>query len=226
MNTLALAPEEEQLRRYIPDDTRIKTYTARLKACTTWNEAESCVLIPMIRNEEIPVEKIARKEFYSALKPFLVHIKSLSDTTLWNHFTDIATLLKKQKECGPMAMQSLFSGGIELPVPQPGEEARCIIEVLISPSEKNREKLCMSALLLGIECRKADIRHFDGEQPGLPHAGCYLLSAPAAPMHSLLSYLASLFGTEEAAIQYRSRLLRREGLTFGEAARLAKSEMK
>ena len=40
MDKPILTPEEERLHLYIPDDLRIRSYTARMKACTTWKEAE------------------------------------------------------------------------------------------------------------------------------------------------------------------------------------------
>ena len=154
MDKPILTPEEERLRLYIPDDLRIKTYTARMKACTTWKEAEECVLIPMIRNEGVPLDIIARKEFYSRLTPFLGNIRSLSEVTVWNHFTDMASLLRRQRECGEAALRALLAGGIELPAPKCGEEARYTVEVVITVSENDREKLLMSVLLTGVEYRK------------------------------------------------------------------------
>ncbi len=226
MDKLILTSKEEKLRFYIPDDLRIKTYTARMEACTTWKEAEECVLIPMIRNEGIPLEMIARKEFYSRLVPFLKNIGSRSDVTVWNHFTDMAALLKRQKECGEVAMRTLLAGGIELSAPKPGEEARYTVEVVITVSENDREKLLMSALLIGVEYNKVDLKRFDGGYTGIPNACGYRVCASVASVFGLMSYLSSLFGAKtKVDVRYQSRLIHREGLTLEQTIELAKNEM-
>lgn len=165
MDNPALTPEEERLRLHVPDDLRIRVYTSRMRACTTWREAEECVLVPMIRNEGIPLGIISRKAFYSRVLPFLERIGSRSAVTAWNHFTDMASLLRRQGECDGSAMRTLLSGGVELSAPQPGEEARYTVELVVRASESDREKLSMSALLVGVECRKAAVAGVEGERP-------------------------------------------------------------
>lgn len=226
MNKIELTAEEELLHLYISDALRIKTYTAQMKACRSLKEAEDRVLIPMIRNEGISLDIIARKEFYSRLKPFLKHIKKLSRTTLWNHFTDMAELLKKQKDCDHTALQSLFSGGIELMSPKLGEEAHYTIEVVITASEENSDKLLMSALLTGVECRKVDIKNFDGERMDA-HCDCsYCMTATLSFIIGMMEYMASLFDiNNKVDVQYKSEWVNREQLTLEQAIQLAKSEI-
>lgn len=226
MTDIKLTPEEVELRLYIPDDLRIRTYTTRLGLCKSLKEAEEHVMIPMIRNENIPLELVPREEFYSRIAPFLTGIKKLSRTTLWNHFTDLANLLKRQKDNGPAANLSLFGTGIELPKVQPGEEARYTIEVIITASGEKADSLVMSAVLTGVDYRKVEIKNFDAERLGLQSVCSYSLRGSASMLRQALSYIHSLFGAEaNVSVQYKSDCMDREGITILQAIEWTEDEV-
>lgn len=223
---IELTSEEVELRLYIPDDLRIRTYTTQLRLCKSLKEAEERVMISMIRNENIPLELVSREEFYSRIAPFLTGIKKLSRTTLWNHFTDLANLLKRQKDNEPVANLSLFGTGIELPKVQPGEEARYTIEVIITASGEKADHLIMSAVLTGVDYRKVEIKNFDAERLGLQFVCSYSLRGSVSMLHQALSYIHSLFGAEaKVSVQYISDYMDRDGVTIQQAIEWTEREV-
>ena len=101
---------------------------------------------------EVTKENSEKRDFYTRLRPFIKHLRGSSGTTLFERITRLNEILKREKRCG-----QTFAGilqQIKIEPPKLGEEASCIIELIISSSPENSNVISVSPILVGVEYRK------------------------------------------------------------------------
>lgn len=148
MNIYDLNDYEKDLLPYISDPERIKDYVCRMRTCDTLKDVESRVLIPMVRNEQIPTDKLSKKDFYERLLPFLGHIRKISRNTLWNHMTDLAALLNRQEAVAKKATTiEIFADISEIQRPNPGETVCYELDITITAPLDHSEALHVHSVL-------------------------------------------------------------------------------
>ena len=97
-------------------------------------------------------EKLHEYGSCDGLRPFIKHLRGSSGTTLFERITRLNEILKREKRCG-----QTFAGilqQIKIEPPKLGEEASCIIELIISSSPENSNVISVSPILVGVEYRK------------------------------------------------------------------------
>ena len=150
---IQLSDEEWSLYRYIPNVERLKYYVGRMRNCMNMDHVMDHVVLPMLLHElEVTMENSEKRDFYTRLRPFIKHLRGSSGTTLFERITRLNEILKREKRCG-----QTFAGilqQIKIEPPKLGEEASCIIELIISSSPENGNVISVSPILVGGEYRK------------------------------------------------------------------------
>ena len=138
---IQLSDEEWSLYRYIPNVERLKYYVGRMRNCMNMDHVMDHVVLPMLLHElEVTKENSEKRDFYTRLRPLFERITRLNE------------ILKREKRCG-----QTFAGilqQIKIEPPKLGEEASCIIELIISSSPENGNVISVSPILVGVEYRK------------------------------------------------------------------------
>lgn len=220
MENIQLTDEERALFKYIPNEERLKSYVVRMGKCASMDEVEDCVLIPMLLHEpNITAESSEKKDFYTRLQPFINHLRGAGNTAMYERIGKLNRILKKENK------NKLSFGGmlqqIEVAVPKPGEEAHCIVELIITPSEGKDRMIAITATLAGVEYRKTTNKHFDGECGVNISPTSYVIKGDTRRLSVLLSYMDEYWDSEEIYVHYKSGRIDREGLTLSQAKAFA-----
>ena len=181
---IQLSDEEWSLYRYIPNVERLKYYVGRMRNCMNMDHVMDHVVLPMLLHElEVTKENSEKRDFYTRLRPFIKHLRGSSGTTLFERITRLNEILKREKRCG-----QTFAGilqQIKIEPPKLGEEASCIIELIISSSPENSNVISVSPILVGVEYRKK-VNQSIGREIGVNVSGrslqdriCLLYTSPS-----------------------------------------------
>lgn len=220
MENIQLTDEERALLKYIPNEERLVSYVTRMRKCTSMDEVEDCVLIPMLLHEpNITAESSEKKDFYTRLQPFIKHLRGAGNTAMYERIGKLNHILKRENK------DKLSFGGmlqqIEVAVPQPGEEAHCIVELIITPSEDKDRMIAITATLAGVEFRKITNKHFDGESGVNVSPTSYVIKGDRQRLSALLFHMEEYWDSEEIYVHYKSERIEREGLTLSQAKAFA-----
>lgn len=220
-----LTKEESFLHKYVADLSRVRHYIQLLRACSTMREADD-IILPMIRNEGVSSTNITQEYFYMGFVDLLPNVKKKSRSTLFNHFCDIQSRLRRQKETEPMAISGIFGDGVKIEAPKPGEEGHYLIEVIITPNTPNSAQLLMTAELKGTVFRPISLKRFNGES--LPHQTGESVLVCATP-RQMLAYLSAIqkHYPDAATWKYsfQSDWITRDDVTLTEIMELIKQDL-
>lgn len=220
-----LTKEEAFLHRYVPCLSRVRHYIQLLRACTTMREADD-IILPMLRNEGVPSDNIAQEYFYMGFVDLLPNVKKKSRSTLFNHFCDMQSRLRRQKETESTAMNGIFGDGVKLEAPKPGEEGHYLVELIIMPNTQNPTQLLMTAELKGTVFRPISQRGFNGEP--LPYQTGESVLVRAMPQQ-ILAYLSFIQEHYPDATTwrycYQSDWITRDDITLAEVVNLIRQEL-
>ena len=226
-NNQEISEEEARsyLSFYVADSERLDAYIARLHSAPSLKEVER-ILVAMVRAEGIPTDILTRQEFYMTVRVLFSHLKAVR-ATLYEHFVDIqrAARSKAPADEEQARLSTLFSGGIELAAPKPGEEGHYLVELVITVSREHSDRLLMSANLVSVKHRPVDLRGFDGE--GTASAGLCTYSLKGTPtcLTAWLNHYTSLPDADVLTdIHYKSPSLDRRHLTVDRVLNLLRAE--
>lgn len=220
MENIQLTDEELALLKYIPNKERLMSYVARMRKCTSMNEVEDCVLIPMLLHEpNITADNSEKKDFYTRLQPFIKHLRGASNGAMYERIGKLNRILKRENK------NKLSFGGMlqqmKVPAPQPGEKTSCIVELIITSSEDKDRMIAITATLAGVEFRKITNKHFDGESGVNVSPTSYVLKGGPQRISALLSHMGRYWDSGEIYVHYKSERIDREGLTLSQAKTFA-----
>lgn len=216
MEEICLTDEEWALFKYIPNVTRLKSYVLRMQACKSMDEVSDCVLLPMLLHEPSLADKQSEKrDFYTRLQPFIKHLRGSGNTALFERISALNELLKRENK-NRLSFAGLLQQ-IEVAMPKPGEEARCIVELVITPSDDNGRMLTVAATLAGVEYREVTHKHFDGESGVNVSARSMVVHASSHRLAVWLGCLMHYWEDTALSVRYKSPRIDREGLTLMQA---------
>lgn len=220
MTEIELTDNELALFRYVPNIERLKSYVERMKQCENMEQVENRVLIPMLLNEpNITAEQSEKKDFYTRLQPFIGHLRGSGNTALYERICELNVILRRENK-NKLSFAGLLQQ-LEIPLPKAGEEARCIVELIITPKEENGRMLAITATLAGVEFRKTTSKDFDGESGVNVSAVSYIIKGDTRQLSALLNRLKRYWDDTEMLIRYKSARVDREGLTLSQAMAFA-----
>lgn len=221
---IQLTDDEWSLFKYIPNVERLKGYVGRMENCANIDQVMDRVILPMLLNEpEVTAENSEKKDFYTRLQPFIKHLRGSSGTTLFERISSLNETLRRENRRGQTLAGILRQ--IKIEAPNPGEEAVCIIELIINTSPEHDNLIRIGADLVGVEYRKTTSKHFDGESGVNFSATAYLVRGNIGSMLVLLRQIKAYSDDNNIAIRYRSSNIDREGLTLSQAIEFAEKNI-
>lgn len=224
MEEIHLSDDEWALFKYIPNKIRLKSYVSRMKTCETMDEVENCVLLPMLLHEpNITTYKSEKKDFYSRLKPFIQHLRGSGSTALYERICELNRMLNRENK-NKLSFNGLLQQ-IEVAMPKPGEGARCIVELIITPSDDKGRMMAIAATLAGVEYRQVTNKHFDGETGVNISAKFSVIRGNAHQLFVWLGCLREYWNDEDFSIRYKSDRIDRDGLSLTQAQLFAENNV-
>ena len=220
---------EEEARSYlsfyVADPERLDAYIARLHSAPSLKEVER-ILVAMVRAEGIPTDILTRQEFYMTVRVFFAHLKA-GRSTLHEHFVNIQSAAKAKTSSADRRalLKSALSGGIEMGVPKPGEKLRYNIELVITVSRGQGDRLQLDADVVEVKQQPVNVVSAVCTCGVMPALSSYKLRGTASHLSGVLRKAASYEQkTNLMEIEYRSPLTHRKHLTVRQALALLRQE--
>ena len=220
---------EEEARSYlsfyVADSERLDAYIARLHSAPSLKEVER-ILVAMVRAEGIPTDILTRQEFYMTVRVFFAHLKA-GRSTLHEHFVNIQSAAKAKTSSADRRalLKSALSGGIEMGVPKPGEKLRYNIELVITVSRGQGDRLQLDADVVEVKQQPVNVVSAVCTCGVMPALSSYKLRGTASHLSGVLRKAASYEQkTNLMEIEYRSPLTHRKHLTVRQALALLRQE--
>lgn len=220
---------EEEARSYlafyVTDTDRLDAYIARLHSAPNLKAVER-IFITMVRDEGIPTYLLTHQEFYMTVRVFFGHLKA-ARTTLHEHFVNVQHAVKARPSSADRRalLKSALSGGIEVGIPKPGEKLRCTIELVITVSREQGDRLQLDADVVEVKQQPVNVVSAVCTCGVMPALSSYKLRGTASHLSGVLRKAASYEQkTNLMEIEYRSPLTHRKHLTVRQALALLRQE--